>query len=224
MQAMNSSRAAGPGHHFPPPTRRTWWSPRSQRLLPGASSPPHGGCTSPCPFALAGTGFPSSRSRVGWGADAHFNFLRAQGQSWGSCLFASMARCSSLCLLQGLARGQPRLAPGSVGLPGDSAGDRTGHGARPPCPSGTGTEGAGCPGLLQAWQGGCPGSPPSSFPLPSQAQPACAAEKPQAVSEQSLCHPSLCSLNKHQMAEPRERSLPKTFAVCLFVSYAPESS
>lgn len=85
-------------------------------------------------------------------------------------------------------------------------------------------EGAGCPGLLQARQGGCPGSPPSSFPLPSQAQPARAAEKPQAVSEQSLCHPSLRSLNKRQMAEPRERSLPKTFAVCLFVSYAPESS
>lgn len=94
---MNSSRAAGPGHHFPPPTRRTWCSSRSQRLLPGASSRPRGGCTSPCPFVLAGTGFPSSRSRLVWGVDVHFNFLRAQGQSWGSCLFASMARCSSFC-------------------------------------------------------------------------------------------------------------------------------
>lgn len=97
MQAMNSPRAAGPGHHFPPPTRRTWCSSRSQRLLPGASSRPRGGCTSPCPFVLAGTGFPSSRSRLVWGVDVHFNFLRAQGQSWGSCLFASMARCSSFC-------------------------------------------------------------------------------------------------------------------------------
>lgn len=32
-----------------------------------------------------------------WGVDVHFNFLRAQGQRWGSCLFASMARCSSFC-------------------------------------------------------------------------------------------------------------------------------
>lgn len=172
---MNSSRAAGPGHHFPPPTRRTWWSPRSQRLLPGASSPPHGGCTSPCPFVLAGTGFPSSRSRVGWGADAHFNFLRAQGQSWSSCLFASMARCSSLCLLQGLARGRPRLAPGSAGLPGDSAGDRTGHGARPPLSQWHWHGRSRMPGVTAGTAGRLPrlSSLLLSPPVPSPACPCC---------------------------------------------------
>lgn len=164
MQAMNSSRAAGPVRYLPPPTRRTWCSSRSQCLLPGASSRPRGGCTSPCPFALAGTGFPSSRSRLGWGADAHLNFLRAQGQSWSSCLFASMARCSSLCLLQGLARGRPRLAPGSAGLPRDSAGDRTGHGAWPPCPGGTGKKEQGGRGYCRHGRAAAQALLPPLFP------------------------------------------------------------